>query len=166
MAVGDRPADGLGDRARAAARRPLTAPAKAAAPASRGAWTRPLRDAPGIPGAAQTARAVLAVAALATALAAGAAGAAPSCEIEGEPVQWAADVCMLQLQTDDEIAASDCLAAEGTRRFVDDCAAKRHYKRRLCALSIRQGERAGELAACVADPTFKRRTVAAGGVGA
>ena len=77
MAVGDRPADGLGDRARAAARRPLTAPAKAAAPASRGGWTRPLRDAPGIPGAARTARAVLAVAALATALAAGAGDAAP-----------------------------------------------------------------------------------------
>lgn len=114
----------------------------------------------------ETAEAALAAAALAAILAVAPVRAAPACEIEGEPVQWAADVCMLELQTDDEIAASDCLATEAKRRFADDCAARRHYKRRLCALSIREGARAGDLAACVADPAFKGRTVAAGGVGA
>lgn len=114
--------------------------------------------------AARTVR-TLAVPLLATALAIGTAHAAPACEIEGEPVQWAADVCMRVLQTDDEIAASDCLAAEAKRRFADDCAAKRHYKQRLCALSIRRGARTGDLAACIADPGFKGRTVASGGVG-
>jgi hypothetical protein len=113
----------------------------------------------------ETAEAALAAAALAAILAVAPVRAAPACEIEGEPVQWAADVCMLELQTDDEIAASDCLATEAKRRFADDCAARRHYKRRLCALSIRQGGRAGDVPACVADPGFKGRTVAAGGVG-
>ena len=171
MAVGHRPAAGLAVRRRALARPPGTAQPKAAARARRGAARPPLGSGLLIPGAARTARTALAAVALAavalaTALAGGRARAAPACEVEGERVQWAADVCMLQLQTDDEIAASDCLAAEGKRRFADDCVAKRHYKRRLCALSIGHGLRAGELAACVADPAFKGRTVASGGVGA
>lgn len=98
-------------------------------------------------------------------LAAGA-DAAPSCPAEGETVQWVADYCMLQLETDDEIAVSGCIEEQSKVPFASDCAANLHYKTRMCELRIGYGTRAGSLDQCVNDPTFKGRTVAAGGVDA
>src|SRR5215212_2668972 len=84
-------------------------------------------------------------------------GQAQACAIPGEPVQWIADYCMLKLETDDEIAASDCIQAEGRRRFSDNCAVKLHFKRRMCERMIRGGTRSGSVTRCVRDPAFMGR---------
>jgi hypothetical protein len=87
------------------------------------------------------------------------------CAVPGEPVQWVADWCMATLQTDDEIAASDCIARHPVSAFASGCAAKRHFKRELCR--VLRGPQAGAdaLRACVADPQVMGRTVREGGVG-
>jgi len=86
--------------------------------------------------------------------------AAPACELPGAAVQWIADYCMRLLQTDDEIAASDCIATQLERDFPTPCEAKRHFKRALCALDPdRDVER------CVADPDYLGGTVHRGGIG-
>lgn len=97
----------------------------------------------------------------APALAAGAAG----CSVPGEKIHWIADYCMATLETDDEIAAGDCIGAELERAPKDACAAKRQYKRALCELSIRRGRVKTGVARCVQDPAFMGSTVRNGGVG-
>lgn len=88
------------------------------------------------------------------------------CAANGEPVQWVADYCMLKMETDDEIAVSECIEEERKTRFSNDCASNLHFKKRMCELMIRNGTRAGTLDQCISDPAFKGRTVDAGGVGA
>lgn len=94
------------------------------------------------------------------------ADAAPLCPAEGETVHWVADYCMLQLETDDEIAVSGCIEAQSKVPFGNVCAANLHYKTRMCERMLDYGTRVGSLDQCVSDPAFKGRTVAAGGVGA
>jgi hypothetical protein len=97
--------------------------------------------------------------------AATAVGAAePACP-PGETVQWIADHCMASLETDDEIAASDCIARGLETKFPSECAARLHFKRGLCEIVVKNGSRAGTVAACVADPAFAGSTVRNGGVG-
>jgi len=102
---------------------------------------------------------LLLASALASARAAG-----PACPIEGEVVQWIADYCMSKLETDDEIAASDCIAKELQGKRGSACAAKRHFKRALCELAA---ARAGvsSVEQCVADRSFAGSTVRQSGVG-
>lgn len=89
-----------------------------------------------------------------------------SCAAPGAPIQWAADYCMLRMETDDEIAVSECIDEQRRVRFANDCAANLHFKARMCELMIRNGTRAGSLELCIDDPTFKGSTVRSGGVGA
>jgi hypothetical protein len=91
--------------------------------------------------------------------------AAP-CIAPGEPIHWRADYCMLKMETDDEIAVSECIEMEGKRRFRNACASNTHFKKRMCALMIQSGTKAGTIEQCVKDPNFKGRTVQRGGVGA
>jgi hypothetical protein len=88
-----------------------------------------------------------------------------ACLITGDSIHWIADYCMAKLETDDEIAASDCINDELQRPFPDDCAAKRHYKRALCELAIARETIAGTVESCVADKKFMGSTVENGGVG-
>jgi hypothetical protein len=88
-----------------------------------------------------------------------------ACLAPGETIQWIADYCMLKMETDDEIAASDCIEEEAKARFASACASNTHFKRRMCRLMIKNGTRAGTPDQCVKDPAFKGRTVEAGGVG-
>ena len=88
-----------------------------------------------------------------------------ACPIEGARTHWAADYCMAKLETDDEIAAGECLGEEHKRRFRDECEAKRHYKEAMCRLAIERGRRHDDVAACLADPGFVGSTVRNGGVG-
>ena len=83
----------------------------------------------------------------------------------GEAIQWIADYCMARIGTDDEIAASDCIASETQRVFDNACKAKLHYKRSMCELALESLVRPGSIAACVADRTFVGRTVRHNGVG-
>ena len=92
-------------------------------------------------------------------------GAEEPCLAVGEPIHWVADYCMLKMETDDEIAASDCIEEERKTRFPNACASNTHFKQRMCAQMIRNGTKAGTMDQCVKDPTFKGRTVEAGGVG-
>ncbi len=89
----------------------------------------------------------------------------PSCEIPGEKIHWIADYCMARLETDDEIPAMDCIAKENAVPFRSACAAKRHYKKAMCELSISRRTLNGELERCVADPEYVGATVRNGGVG-
>jgi hypothetical protein len=93
------------------------------------------------------------------------AGAEDPCLAAGEPIHWVADYCMLKMETDDEIAVSDCIAEERKARFPNACASNTHFKKRMCEQMIRNGTRAGTIGSCVKDPAFKGRTVEAGGVG-
>jgi hypothetical protein len=87
------------------------------------------------------------------------------CPAPGEPIHWRADYCMLQMETDDEIAVSGCIEKEGRRRFATACAANTHFKKRMCAMMIRNGTKAGTTDSCVQDRDFKGTTVRNHGVG-
>ena len=88
-----------------------------------------------------------------------------SCQIPGKKIHWTADYCMAQLETDDEIPASDCIAKQAAIPFPDECAAKLHYKKAMCELSVSRGTVKAGVERCVADPGFVGRTVRRGGVG-
>ena len=104
----------------------------------------------------------LAIAALV--LASGVARAAP-CPVPGEAIHWVADWCMARLQTDDEIAASDCIEQEQQLKFKSACLSNLHYKTAMCEILVRAGTRSDTVNQCVQDKTFKGRTVQNGGVG-
>lgn len=89
-----------------------------------------------------------------------------ACPVQGAAIQWIADYCMFRLETDDEIAVSDCIADEIKTSFKNDCAAKAHYKRALCELTMRAQAAPGSIERCVANESFMGRTVRDGGVGA
>lgn len=89
----------------------------------------------------------------------------PPCPIEGDKIHWVADFCMSEIGTDDEIAAMDCITQELQRRFPDDCAAKRHYKRALCEGAVSHQAFIGTIESCVEDKDFMGATVRNGGVG-
>lgn len=96
-----------------------------------------------------------------------AAGEAPpdACKLRGEVIQWVADYCMLKMQTDDEIAVSDCIAENHDKAFPNACAAKVHYKEAMCRLVAATGNSAPDLDRCLLDPGFMGRTVKQNGVG-
>lgn len=92
-------------------------------------------------------------------------GAAGQCAADGEPIQWVADYCMLKMETDDEIAVSGCIEEERKKSFPNGCASNLHFKKAMCEAMIRNGTKPGTVDQCVKDPSFKGRTVEAGGVG-
>ena len=87
------------------------------------------------------------------------------CPAPGEPVQWIADYCMQKMQTDDEIAVSDCIGEQSGRRFASACASNTHFKTLMCREAVRTGTRTGTVAECVSDANFRGRTVDHGGAG-
>jgi hypothetical protein len=87
------------------------------------------------------------------------------CALQGEPIHWIADYCMASIGTDDEIAASDCIAEQSERRFENECAARVHFKRAWCEQLVASGARTGSVDECVVDAGFAGRTVVNGGVG-
>lgn len=88
-----------------------------------------------------------------------------SCHVQGERIQWIADYCMLKMQTDDEIAVSDCIAENHEQAFSNECAAKIHYKEAMCGLIASNAGSTAAMESCVLDPDFMGRTVKNGGVG-
>ena len=88
------------------------------------------------------------------------------CAAEGEAIQWIADYCMLQMETDDEIVVSGCIEEQRKKVFPDSCTSNLHFKRGMCETMIRNGTRSGTVDQCVKDPSFRGRVVEAGGVGA
>jgi hypothetical protein len=88
-----------------------------------------------------------------------------ACNVRGEVIQWVADYCMLKMQTDDEIAVSDCIAENQEKAFPTECAAKIHYKKTMCGLFDTTGNSAEAIDRCVLDPNAMGRTVQHGGVG-
>ena len=87
------------------------------------------------------------------------------CPVHGELVHWIADYCILTLETDDEIAAGDCIVKELAIASKDQCKAKLQYKRAMCrAVVIRDGR--DTIEKCMADRSFAGSTVTNGGVGA
>lgn len=109
----------------------------------------------------------LTILAVAVASASGKVVASPTavCPVPGKSIHWLADYCMASMGTDDEIAASGCIAAELRLAFGSECIAKLHYKRAMCALALRNGIRSDDVDACVADPQFIGSTVRNGGIG-
>ena len=87
------------------------------------------------------------------------------CPVEGIKIHWIADYCMSNLETDDEIAAGDCIGDELKRVFKNDCAAKLYYKRAMCQKAISTRRREGSIGSCIADTEFKGHTVRNKGVG-
>ena len=87
------------------------------------------------------------------------------CAIPGTAMHWIADYCMSTLETDDEIPAGSCISEELRNAFKSDCAARRHYKNKMCALAIARGTVQGSVRRCVADPGFAGPVVRRGGVG-
>jgi hypothetical protein len=93
------------------------------------------------------------------------ANAATPCLAPGHPLHWRVDYCMLKMETDDEIAVSQCIKDESKRRFRNSCASNAHFKKRMCERMIRNGTRAGSVDRCMKDPAFMGRTVRNRGVG-
>jgi hypothetical protein len=107
----------------------------------------------------------LAAVALALVGGCGLAQPASECPIPGEALHWVVDYCMATLETDDEIPASDCIAAHPVGAFASACAAKLHFKRELCRL-LRSPDASPEtIERCVVDPSVMGYTVRNGGVG-
>ena len=95
-----------------------------------------------------------------------AAAAEPSeCRIPGLKIHWIADYCMSKVETDDEIAAGECINEEAQKAFANECLAKLHYKEMACELAISRGQRKDDLNDCLADGEFIGSTVRNGGVG-
>jgi hypothetical protein len=90
---------------------------------------------------------------------------AAECPIPGDALHWVVDYCMATLQTDDEIPASDCIAAHPLGAFASACAAKLHFKRELCRLLQSPEAPPATIERCVADPAVIGSTVRNGGVG-
>jgi hypothetical protein len=90
---------------------------------------------------------------------------AAECRISGDKIHWIADHCMAELETDDEIAASECIGEQLKKRFPTDCAAKLHYKKKMCERAISAKRRPDDLEGCLADRQFMGATVRDGGVG-
>ena len=93
-----------------------------------------------------------------------------ACPVEGRRIHWIADYCMSKLETDDEIPAAECIDEQIRAAPADECAAKRHYKRALCALAASRNDGSGTTVSdsvekCVADNRFMGRTVRNNGVG-
>jgi len=85
------------------------------------------------------------------------------CAISGAAIQWQADYCLLESETDDLMAAQPCLEREQQRRYTDACAQVHHYKRAMCVRVIEHGWRAGKVDACMADPEFEGLVVSGNG---
>jgi hypothetical protein len=112
----------------------------------------------------KTLRWLAGLATLATAASAFAQNPPHPCLVRGEAIHWAADYCMLKLETDDEIAVSDCIEEQRKAVPGTGCAAKTQLKRRLCELYVSSDRKRGTAAQCVRDPAFMGRTVRDGGV--
>ena len=89
---------------------------------------------------------------------------AAACPVPGERMHWLADYCMAELQTDDEIAASDCIGEQLEISHENDCAAKIYYKTLMCRTALTRGHIAS-VERCLADDAYVGSTVRNGGVG-
>lgn len=87
------------------------------------------------------------------------------CPVQGELVHWIADYCMLTLETDDEIAAGDCITKELAMASKDKCNARLHYKSVMCGIVVAR-DGGGTIEQCVADRSFVGSAVRNDGVGA
>jgi len=90
---------------------------------------------------------------------------AGQCPVKGPRIQWTADYCMWTVESDDIVAADPCMREEGKRRYRDDCEAKKHYKRQMCRMAIRNESIRQTEAQCFRDPSFVGMTVGNHGVG-
>ena len=87
-----------------------------------------------------------------------------ACPIPGEAIQWQADLCLFEAETDDIIAAQPCMDRELISPTADACAQKKRYKLELCRLVVERGFRPGSVDECFKDPTFSGTTVRRGGL--
>ena len=85
------------------------------------------------------------------------------CEIPGEAIQWQADYCLLETQTDDIVAAQPCMDRESRTRHGEECARRRYYKREWCRGLAANGTMQRSYAECIADPELVGPTVRGGG---
>lgn len=85
--------------------------------------------------------------------------AAEKCSLSGSGYQWLADYCLLKIETDDLIAAQDCMDAESKNAFSSECEQKRYYKKLMCHLSITKGVYVGTEQSCIDDPSFMGNVV-------
>lgn len=88
-----------------------------------------------------------------------------ACSVEGELVHWIADYCMLEAETDDEIAVSQCINKQSRAAFRTTCFARLHFKRAMCTLVVARGTKKGPVEQCMEDPNFMGYTVKNKGVG-
>lgn len=83
-----------------------------------------------------------------------------SCAVPGKSIQWIGDYCLSMEQTDDLVAAGDCIAEEQARTAgMEECGVATRYKSDLCKLHLSAGIRPGTLAECVNDPGFSGNIV-------
>ena len=88
--------------------------------------------------------------------------AATRCEIKGEAVHWAYDVCMEKFETDDELHPGVAACADGNLAIIQSkgsCPAKRIFKGRMCTLLQQTEDRRRSFKACMADPSVVGSTV-------
>jgi hypothetical protein len=93
--------------------------------------------------------------------------AATRCEIEGEALHWAYDVCMGIFETDDELHPGVAACADANLALIQSkgsCTAKRIFKERMCTLLQQTEDRRRSLKACMADPSVVGSTVQNGGL--
>lgn len=112
----------------------------------------------------RTAHLILTAATVLTCMLAEAEELSPDCPVPGEPIQWVADYCMLQMQTDDEIAVSACIEENMRKAAANECARKQQYKRAMCDLFLADASTEATIKRCAEDPKFMGRTVRNGGV--
>lgn len=90
---------------------------------------------------------------------------AEDCQVKGPKIQWLADYCMYQLDTDDVLEIEACMNDDAKNDYQDDCAAKIKYKRKMCKIAIEEEEIDMRVQECLNDESFMGATVKKGGIG-
>ena len=81
------------------------------------------------------------------------------CEIIGSSIQWQGDYCLMAMQTDDIVAADDCMRIESRTFHGEECARRRYFKQEWCRGVVDNGSLPRTLAECIADPAAGGATV-------
>lgn len=83
------------------------------------------------------------------------------CEIPGKAIQWIADYCMYEVESDDLLDEKVQICLEQNRGYTveDTCENKKDYKMKICILLAARGDYNGNAEICFNDMEFIPATV-------
>lgn len=86
---------------------------------------------------------------------------AESCPVRGAVADWATDVCLLQLGTDDPKSQAAQVCNRSVTAAPETCEFKVSYKQTYCRTLIQRAQYTGSLETCVTDGSVRGPVVRA-----